>query len=134
MGGTYVNSSGSSSTLTVRIKYGATTLYGDATQGFASGANTMAWVLDFTLGASATNAQRMNGRFEVSENSQAATTGFGDLSIATGSKGGSMNSPLRGTSAIDSTAVQTLLVTIQHSQSSASTSISKELVIAELIQ
>ena len=133
MGGTYLNNSGATKSMVVSIKYGATTLYSDTSAALFSGTALRGWRLEFILAANAaTNAQKLIGSFGMSHGG-ATTTGTGDSNVMIGDNDGSYGL-LYGTSAIDSTVAQTLLVTVTHNASDVNTTITRYTVITELIQ
>lgn len=110
LNGLWNNASGAGRTVTVTVSYGATTLWSDVSASIATG-NTLPWNMQFVLSANnATNSQRLGGLVTLGS-TLAAATGNGDLASdeTTGF------TPVRGTSAINSTAVQTLNVAITFS-------------------
>lgn len=114
--GDQLNNSGSSDTVTLRVKYGSTTLYQDDGV-YASNATRISWRFDFTFGnTTATNAQYVSAIFLTSTRG-GATTGNGDWN-----GDGLQNMVLSGTSAEDSTTTLTFSITIQHTVANASTS------------
>jgi hypothetical protein len=127
LGGTYLNSSGSSSTLVVSIKFGGTTLYSDITAGFGSSTGVRAWRLDINLNnVDATNVQTGGGTWFVG-GSGGATTGTGDISTA------NIAIPFTfADGAIDTTANKDLVVTFTHSVANANTTITRKFSSAAL--
>lgn len=115
--GTYLNSSGSSSTFELKIAYGATTMYEHVTTAMASLANRGVCNIRFKLSAAdATNSQKVSGEVFFSERANAATAGLGAL------RSGSDTFPIFGSASEDSTLNKALTVSIQHSVNNASTS------------
>ncbi len=110
--GDYLNNSGGSQTLTIRVKYGATTLFAIWNEAIASNASRKPnhLVVDL-IAANATNAQRAFAR-------------YAQRQAASGTDGS--NSSLRESGntsvAVDSTTAQTLQVTVQHSAANANLS------------
>lgn len=105
--GDYLNSSGSNKTYTIKIKYGATTMYEDVNT-TASATNRHPLIFDVWLGNTGeTNSQYMTFNW-ISGNAVAATTGLGDLATAT-TNSGQIGS---GTATEDSTAAKTFTVTM----------------------
>lgn len=133
IGGTYLNNTGLNHSIRLKIKYGAMTLYDDTTDSLGVDANNRGWRLELILAANAaTNAQKLLGRFAIGDLG-AATAGTGDIGKVLADQD-AMGGPLYGTSAIDSTAAQTLAVRVIHAAASTSLTISREIVITELIQ
>ena len=111
--GSYLNTSGASRTITVRIKFGGTTIYAD-TITLGAGAANRAMAFNFSItNNGAANAQTMNGSFEYSSVT-APTTGIGDLNAST------LGRIAAQAMAIDTTSAQTVEVTVQHSAIHAS--------------
>lgn len=116
MHGDQLNNSGSSDTWTLRIKYGATTMYADATT-WATNAVRMSWNCNIAFGnATSTNNQYVSALF-VTSTRGGATTGNGELDGS-----GLSYQVLSGSAAEDSTAEKVLVVTLQHSVANAATS------------
>lgn len=106
-----------SSTVTIRIKFGGTTIYQDVTPTLVAGNAARAWVIDVTLvNTNNTSSQAGGGRVSISAPT-VATTGVGAL--ATADTGGAVR---LGTAAIDTTSDQSFLITVEHSSNSAGTS------------
>lgn len=104
----YLNTSGGNRNLTLRAKFGATTMFGDL-QLMGSSATRRGLVIDLILSANAaTNAQRLAGFSTLSTGGSGSVAGYGAL---TGMNHGSWH----GTAAEDSTADKALAVTCQHS-------------------
>ena len=117
---------------TLRIKFGGTTIYQDlvlsayATQS----ANRMPYVLEFYIfNKNATNSQGMAGNWQLNDNG-APTTGTGD--ITDDEQQGNATLQLATDPAKDTTADQTLAVTMQMSNSNASIETRVEHVIVEI--
>lgn len=110
--GTYTNNSGSGKTLTLRIKYGATTIFNDDSISFASGADR-AWMLDTYLTArGSASSEIMYGSMTVSNNN-VATSGIGDLTT-----NDTLASSIGGNATEDSTAAKDYAITCQLSGTS----------------
>lgn len=113
-----LNNSGATKTVTIKVKYGATTLYGDVTAAFGTGTAVRAFWMEFILAnQNSTSAQIVNGLIVFGYLEQAAT-GIGDL---TTDEIGALT-PFNGTATEDSTGDKTLAVTIQFSAAHANTS------------
>jgi hypothetical protein len=125
--GDQLNNSGSTDTVTLKIKYGATTLYED-TATYVTNATRISWKFIITLGnTTATNAQYVSAGFFASTRG-GATTGNGDFNA-----NGIQNTILSGTSTEDSTTTLTYKVTIQHSVANAATSWRRQFASLSLI-
>lgn len=120
LNGTYLNSSGSASTLELKVTYGGTLMYEDLSTSLASATNRAPLIIQLDLaGADLTNAQTLHGFQYRSDRTTAPSTGLGPLD-----QPGNVF-PIYGTAAVDSTVNQTLEVKVQHSNNSASTSYHK---------
>ncbi len=112
LAGVITGNPGGDRTFTLRVKYGATTMFADVTIAIPTSANGRPFSLDFTLlNNAATNAQIMNGTFSIGDIT-APASGQGNISAA------SLLLPpcdIRGTAAEDSTAAKTLSVTVEMS-------------------
>jgi hypothetical protein len=113
--GTYEANSGSP-TMTIRIKYGATTIWQDVTGTLGAVVTKGGWSLFLLLGNDGvlTNAQELTGLINTGARA-AATTGFGDLTA-----GGGVATTIGGTGAEDSTTPLTLKITVQWSAANTS--------------
>ncbi len=115
-----LNNTGAGDTFTLRIKYGATTMFADLTVGFGTDAARRPVRLLCTLAADgATNAQILSGTL-ITGPLTATTSGTGDL---IGTLAGAGGLAIGGTSAEDSTAAKTLAVTVQNTTNSANYSV-----------
>jgi hypothetical protein len=142
--GDYLNNTGITPTFTLRIKYGATTLYQDDTGVIRSDPNRRPFYMNMTLAnQNATNSQVLGGCFQLQE-TDGATTGIGDLGSANASSLNwgafnwgagtwgatsalfTANTPVYSTSAEDSTSAKTFAVTIQHSTADPSLSFRRQ--------
>lgn len=115
--GTYKNNTGSTQTITVRAKYGGTTVCSKTTGTMASNAANGFFFIQFYLTAqNATNSQvgYMNASFESGAN---VSTNIDD----------------RGSSAIDSTLAQNLVISVQHSAANANLTLTKNFANTEQI-
>lgn len=114
--GDYLNNGAATSTLTVEVRFGATTLWADVTAANAINAAVRPFYLQATLAnLGATNSQLLTGLLALATTT-AATTGQGDVAaVAT------LANPLAGTAAEDTTAAKTLAVAVTHQQSHANT-------------
>jgi len=117
--GDVTNNTGAGQTFVFRVKYGATTLFDDATTSLAASGTARAFHLHATIVAlGATNSQMLSMTLRISGQT-GTTAGLGDLGDAAGVAGAVAS----GTAAIDSTANQNLVVTAQPSTSSAQLSV-----------
>ncbi len=117
--GQVLNDSGSGQGFTLRVKYGGTTMYADASNAtiFGNSATRRAWRMEFTLFSDGTtSSQRVEGLIGPVGAAAAVTTGYGDLAASVALPA----APVGGTAAADSTADQTFDVTIQLTAASAS--------------
>jgi hypothetical protein len=128
-GGDYLNNSGASRTLQMKLKLGATTLWDSgASNSLEASATRHGWHFTALIQAlGATNAQRGSGFFAMNDHS-AATTGSGKLTDPlSDSAAVLLYAPfLTGASAVDMTAAQALVLSATHSASNASLSIRLE--------
>ncbi len=129
--GDRLNDSGATKTITLRVKFGGTTLYQDVTATFAdANLNRYPWNATVVLAnQDATNAQTLGGQINFGINTTVPATGFGDLGVdeiiaATPFVG------VAGT--IDTTQDRLLEVTVQHSASHASNNIRLHYALLEL--
>ena len=126
--GDHFNNSGGGRTFTLRVKYGATTLFNDvsANIGVHAARHELRIALElFNQGA--TNDQIMQGSLALGADT-ATTAGRGDLAASS-----IISSPFGGDSAEDSTAAKDLVVTVQHSIADANLSLRRQLAILELL-
>lgn len=129
--GDYLNNSGASRTIIVKVKYGATTLYADTSGSLAANATRHAFRMEFLLGnQNATNAQVLGGNICMS--TAGATTGLGDMATVAAATTG-IDTDVYGSSAEDSTAAKTLDITVKHSASNGSLSIRRQFAILEVL-
>jgi hypothetical protein len=113
--GTYLNNSGANRTVTVRLKYGATTIISAVTGNIGTSATTGEFYYVFYLNAAgATNSQEATFEGRHTSGGGTALT-FGDT----------------GTAAIDSTSAQTLLVSAQLSAATATQTYTKKFAITQ---
>jgi len=118
--GDHLNNSGGGSTLTFRIYFGGTKIY-ETSLSISSGVTRNPADIHFLLhNRGATNSQWMGGALVLSRQISPGAVGEGDALTAGGSWGGPF--ALATDPAKDTTAAQTLRVTIQHSVNSANTS------------
>lgn len=116
--GTYLNSSGSGSTLTVTVSYGLTDIMANQSGSITSDGDLRAWLLHVMLsGNNATNAQAASMSFTLGP-AVAALAGVGSFLTAN-----QIDAVMTGTAAEDSTGDLTFAVTVQHSISDANTSL-----------
>lgn len=129
MGGTMLFNS-STPTLTLAISYGGTVMFQDVTGAATADTDRLAWTLDFTLTAQASNDQALNGTLQLSPlgAKTAPTTGIGDISV------NSLAGIFNGAAAVDSdSANRDLVVQFTMSVANAANEIVMEYATAELV-
>jgi hypothetical protein len=113
--GNWVHPDTTGQILTVRVKFGGTTYFADATDNNTT-AGTKRWRLRLLLsGYGTTSAQYMRGQFSYTVQ-ESATTGLGDI----GTNGSGTDRLFGGTPAKDTTSNQDLVVTLQWTNATAS--------------
>lgn len=118
--GDYLNSSGSSKTLTVKVTFGGTTVWGSISGTFTTGANHVPIMLHGLLAnEGAANVQRFAGRIAAGAASSGSVAGLGTWASTSDQFAGTIG----GSAAVDTTAAQTLAITVTHSAASASTEV-----------
>lgn len=133
--GDYLNNSGADRSLLLSVVLGATTLWSDTTGLIVASAARHDWIFEFDIGNQNSAAvQFMSGVFFLTYRG-GATTGLGDLNALSPGLDGPMIVPLgtSGTSAVDTTANQTLVVNAQHSTNNASLSIRLKYAAFEVV-
>lgn len=127
--GDYLSNGSGTSTLTLRVKYGATTLWGDVTAANAVDADVRPMRMQFELAAlGSATSQRLQGLVLMGNVNSASVAGQGDIGAAeTGAW------PVAGTSAENSATELSLVVTVQHSLSHANTRFRMHYAVLELI-
>lgn len=115
--GTILNNSGGGLVLTLRLKYGSTTIYADSPALFTSSAVRMPFRLEFDIADTGASQQTLNGFFAIG-NTSAVSTGYGDLA----SSAKTFN-PIHGTSAENEASALTLQATAQWSGADPATDI-----------
>lgn len=113
--GKMLNDTGSDKTLTLRVKYGATTMYEDTATVAASAVSRGYDMEFFVANAGATNSQVLAGTIFFST-AVAPTTGYGAFGQTPA------GTPFGGTAAEDSTATKNLAVSFQWNAASSSLS------------
>ena len=128
--GDYLNNSGSSETFTVRVKFGSTTMYADATGNLGSGATRYPTKMVLELfNLDATNDQHVGMALLVGTNGS-PTTGVG---VLTNGLVGSAGGVVSGVAAEDTTGALDLVVTIQHATAAATISFRAHIRLIELL-
>lgn len=108
----YLNDTGVSRNLTLKVKLGATTLWGEL-QAVATSATRRVLAIEFTIAnLGAANSQFLCGTVFYSNPTAGSVAGIGDLD-------GIGGSPVSGTAAEDTTAAKALAVTATHSVADA---------------
>lgn len=122
MHGTYLNNTNANQTLTLRITFGGTSVYGDVSATIASSVSSRPWCLRFMLSAlGGSQAQSAYGMLEMGAPGGAATAGIGDLAAANVLAASLGRSSVSVNAALD----QALAVRFTHSASDASLSITR---------
>lgn len=130
MGGTCLQNQATGTTYTFAIKFGGTTLWSDTGPSIAQSATRFPWLLDFTIfNKNATNSQGMIGFIMVNDTAT-ATTGLGDAADDEQSVNANFSSS--ADPAKDTTADQTVLVTITMSVSNAAVETRQEFARIEV--
>lgn len=126
------NGGGVASTLRVQVVFGGTTMYDETSTAMTVNASRKPFDFEFLLAnQNATNVQVLGGTIGLGI-SGGATTGLGGMNtVITNATG--FSTPVFGTAAVDTTANQTLTVSIQHSVNNASTSIRRQFAILEVL-
>jgi len=127
--GRYHNGTGANRDLTLRIKFGATTLFDDAIPAIPSNVAWRPFFLSVLLvNQNSASAQVLGGKISLGDY-DGATAGIGDLADSIIMS----HSPIHGTAAENSAAARDLKVTIQHSLASASLEFVREYAVLELL-
>lgn len=130
--GDLINNTGATPTYTVRVKYGATTIFQGAVQTLASSASRAAIVLDVELtAANATGAQRAKS-FLWLGNGNGANTGGVALDLGDGTSNVNARYAIHNAVAEDSTASKNLVVTYQMSAANAAADLRAHTVYTEI--
>lgn len=131
--GTFLLNSGTP-TVTIRIKFGATTLFAEVSPAHATDADEAAFEISFLLVNTATNAQKLGGYIHQGSR-VAATTGFGDLTTLDGAAGNiGVSDPIYGVAGtLDTTSDQTLDVTAQLNVTNSLDRFEKRIAVLELL-
>jgi hypothetical protein len=130
MEATILNNTGGNTTITVRIKFGGTTMYDDVTPVMATSASRRSFRVNvYIANQNSVSAQILSGTAEVGV-AGTATTGYGDF----GTDEIISRAPLGGTAAVDTSAAGRLLdITVQASSSATTHSIRREFTVLELL-
>ncbi len=125
----YLNNSGSDRTFTLKIKYGATTMYSSATPALTTSATRRVVRIDFLLFAkNLVTSQGMSGSVKIGDDT-AATVGLGDLA-----GGAASSQEISGIDAAENSAVgKTLSCTITHSFSASTVSFKRNYALIEVL-
>jgi len=118
LSGNYTNNTGAGRGLTLIVKYGGTTMFSDASGAtdIPTSATARPWRIKLEIsGANATNAQTLSGKFVLTRDATAPTTGIGSIKTAD-----DLAAVLGGTAAIDSTLNKDVEVEIAHSNNDTS--------------
>lgn len=132
LAGTILNNTGGVQSMSWRIKFGATTLWGATSANFGAGATPFPFVGEFSLFNTAVAAQRLSGWIAHWINAGAILAGFGPYntwSAATSAQYGAFY----GTSAENSAGTLNLVVTVQLSAASANFTVDRTMSNATLI-
>ena len=115
--GTYVNNSAANRTLVIRIKYGGTTLIQKTSTSIATSATTGYYTIQFNLGAQNSASIQEAFLYASFESGTATSVDFTD----------------RGVSAVDSTATQTLSVTVAFVAATATQTLVQRLGVLNML-
>lgn len=126
--GDYLNNSGGTRTLQVKVKFGSTTLYDDTTISIAVAAERypIFWQI-FLANRGSDSSQWCGGLLMIGN--RPATTGIGELATDEVAA----NAPIGGTATEVTTSAKTFSVTVTHSASNASLSFRREVAILEMM-
>jgi hypothetical protein len=127
--GDYLNNSGAGRTFTLRVKYGSTTMYVDATASIAVSTLRRPFTWEFVLAADNSASSQLMNATTMLGNVAAATTGVGDLATAPTV----VFNVLQGTATENSANDLNFTITIQHSTNNASLSLRRRYACVELI-
>jgi len=125
----YLNNSGSDRTVTIKIKFGATTMYNGTTGNLIASATRRASTIEFILFAkNSVTSQGMTGHIRFS-NSSGSTTGIGDINGTEDTTG-----TIGGVNASENSAVgKTLSCTITHSAAASTISYRRVYAVVEVL-
>jgi hypothetical protein len=128
--GDYLNNSAAGKTVTFRVKYGATTLWGDISPSLTGNDPLRrTWQIELALGAQgASNVQVLSGRAAMTSTGVGSVAGIGTLAGTP-----TFDQLFYGSAAEDSTAAKTLAVTVQHSAAVSTVSIRRQYAALELL-
>lgn len=129
--GDYLNTSGSQQGITLRVKFGTTTVWGDATVAtqYSSSATRRRWFMNFLItNQGATNVQDLAGFFFMNAVAAGSVAGLGDLGTTD-----TTETTFGGTAAEDTTASKALAVTVVHTAANASLSMRLQSALVEVI-
>lgn len=130
--GDFLHNAGAGDTVTVNGKFGGTSFVADTSNlGGTANANRQPWRMVFEIAnLGAANSQYVSLQADLGNAAGTASTGIGDLAV-TGPAPGLLGISTLGT--IDTTAAQTILVSVQWSASSASNSFRRRYAVLELL-
>lgn len=128
LSGDYLNNSGSSRNMVIKVKLGSTTVLTSTSFSAAPTANRREWQLDILLLNSAVSAQKVTASFLMSD--EDASNFHIHNSVATA---GDMAGVGLGSASEDTSGALTLEITMKHSTAHANLSLRKEVALLELI-
>ncbi len=133
----YLNNTGGTSSLQIKIKLGGTTLYDDTIAAASVSASRRAMPIHFEItNAGVTNGQVMIGYIGLGEPG-GATTGIGNIGVMGTDPGSTLNRwsvPIQNPGvAVDTTAACALVVTVQHGTSNAAISARLKSALVEVV-
>lgn len=134
--GDYMNNSGGPVDITLRVKFGATTVYAGVNGVGTSDPDRAPLILELWFANLDATTQRLAGVLNFGWRGPAPTTGQGSLNFGDplASGGGDMtHTVIGGTSAEDTTSAKTFEVTVQHGTSSAGLSFRRHFAVLELV-
>jgi hypothetical protein len=128
--GTYVNGSASARSLTIKVKFGTTTLYDDSISIDDTGSTPHPIDFDIVLfNANSASSQKGSAVLRITENT-AATTGTGDIA-ATALKG--FTAATYASSSENTSSAKSFVVTVTHSFADPTVTFNYDLVLLELV-
>lgn len=130
IGGTYLNNDGAARNLTIRVKFGTTTMWA-ATVSLSNSATERGWRAQVEMfNAGATNDQRMSGFVSIGP-AAGPTTGTGGW--VNTSSAPHLFGTIAGSAAEDTTAAKTFSITVKHGTASNNLSITRTVGVLELL-
>lgn len=131
LSGSYLNNSGLATEITIKVKLATTIMWGEitGTGWISAGSVRRPWHMIFYIAsANSTSSQKLGGHFSMGYR---GTTlyGLGDLF----DEFDVLDTPVRGTAALNMASDQTLSVTVQHADANANISFIRDIGVLELL-